>query len=154
MWGRRLHGVGYCWNPCGGRGELNLVNVDSDEIQGWYISLTRTQLAKFSDAKHKIKKFLSNTSWSQKRTNSQRQSYYYATERWRDIKISLMNKLAKVKSYLQTQLSEELCKPMTDHKSYIEVRNAIELLVSMFKMLDDLLLAVQARGPHYSSHVH
>ncbi len=50
-----------------------------------------------------------------------------------------MNKLAKVKkSHLQAQLSEELCKPMTDHKSYVEVQDSIELLVSMIKMIYDL----------------
>ncbi len=43
-------------------------------------------------------------------------------------------KLAKVKSHLRTQLSEELCKPITDHKSYIEVRDSIELPVSMIEM--------------------
>jgi hypothetical protein len=67
--------------------------------------------------------------------NSQKQSYYYAMERWRDIKIALMNKLAKVKSHLRAQLSEELCKLMTYHKSYVEVRDSIELLVSMIKMI-------------------
>ncbi len=46
----------------------------------------------------------------------------------------LMNKLAKVKSHLQAQLSEELCKLRTDHKSYIEVRDSIELLISMIEM--------------------
>ncbi len=46
----------------------------------------------------------------------------------------LKNKLAKVKSHLQTQLSEELCKPITAHKSYIEVRDSIGLLVSMVEM--------------------
>ena len=45
-----------------------------------------------------------------------------------------MNKLAKVKSHLRAQLSEKLCKPMTDHKSYIEVQDSIELLVSMVEM--------------------
>ncbi len=53
--------------------------------------------------------------------NLPKQSYCNAMERWRDIKIALMNKLAKVKSHPQTQLSGELCKPMTDQKSYIEV---------------------------------
>ena len=24
---RRLHGVGYCWAPCGGRGGLNYINL-------------------------------------------------------------------------------------------------------------------------------
>ncbi len=47
-----------------------------------------------------------------------------------------MNKLAKVKLHLRTKLFEELelCKPMTDQKSYIEVRDSIELLVSMVGM--------------------
>jgi hypothetical protein len=67
--------------------------------------------------------------------NRQKQSCYYATERWKDIKIALMNKLAKVKSHLRAQLSEEICKPMTDHKSYVEVRDSIELIVSMIKMI-------------------
>ena len=66
--------------------------------------------------------------------NRQRQNYYYATERRRDIKITLMNKLAKVKSHHQTQLSEELCKPMTDHKSNTEVQDSIELLVSAIEI--------------------
>jgi hypothetical protein len=46
-----------------------------------------------------------------------------------------MNKLAKVKSHLRAQLSEEICKPITDHKSYVEVRDSIELLVSMIEMI-------------------
>ncbi len=45
-----------------------------------------------------------------------------------------MNKLGKVRSHLQTQLSEELCKLITDHKSYIEVRDSIKLLLSMIEM--------------------
>ncbi len=45
-----------------------------------------------------------------------------------------MNKLAKVKSHLRTQLFEELCKPITSHKSYIEIRDSIELLISMIKL--------------------
>ncbi len=31
-------------------------------------------------------------------------------------------------------LSEELCKPIKDHNSYVEVRDSIELLVSMVLM--------------------
>ncbi len=49
-----------------------------------------------------------------------------------------MNKLAKVKSHLRAQLSEELCKPTTDHKSYVEVRDSIELLVRMIEMIYSL----------------
>jgi hypothetical protein len=43
-----------------------------------------------------------------------------------------------MKSHLRTQLSEEICKPMTDHKSFIEIRYSMELLVSMVEMTDDL----------------
>jgi hypothetical protein len=77
------------------------------------------------DAQHKISEILNKHFEGSNRANSQRQSYYYAKERWRDIKIALMNKLAKMKSHVRAQLSEELCKlnkfVMTDHKSYIEV---------------------------------
>ena len=45
-----------------------------------------------------------------------------------------MNKLVKVKAYLRSQLSDELCKPITDHKSFIEVRESVELIVSMVEM--------------------
>ncbi len=49
-----------------------------------------------------------------------------------------MNKLANVKSHLRAQLSEKICKPMTDHKSYVEVRDSIELIVSMIEMIYSL----------------
>ncbi len=42
-----------------------------------------------------------------------------------------MNKLAKVKSYLRSQLADEFLKPITDQKSLIKTRDAIKLLVSM-----------------------
>ncbi len=87
-------------------------------------SMLNTRLVKYS-----IRNFEESNS-----ANHQKQSYYYATETWRDIKIALMNKLARVKSHLQAQLSAELCKLMTDHKSYIEVRDSTELLVSMIEM--------------------
>jgi hypothetical protein len=45
-----------------------------------------------------------------------------------------MNNLAKVKSHLRTQLSEKLCKLITDHRSYIEVPDSIELLVSRVEL--------------------
>ena len=66
--------------------------------------------------------------------NSQRQGYYYANERWRDIKIALIVKLAKAKSYLLSLISDEICKPTADHKPFIEIRDAVELLVSMVEM--------------------
>ncbi len=46
-----------------------------------------------------------------------------------------MNKLVKVKAYLWSQLSDEIRKPITDHNpSFIEVRKAIEPIVSMVEM--------------------
>ena len=45
-----------------------------------------------------------------------------------------MNKLYKIKSTLQSQLNDEYCKPFTDHKSFVEIRDNIELLISMVEM--------------------
>ena len=86
-------------------------------------------------AQHKISEILNKHFEESNHANSQRQIYYCTKERWRDISIALMNKLAKVKSHLQAQLSEELCILMTGHKSYVEVRDSIELLVSMIEMI-------------------
>ena len=49
-----------------------------------------------------------------------------------------MNKLAKVKATLRSQLSDELCKPITDHKSFVEI-HTIELLISVIEMAYGLL---------------
>ena len=76
------------------------------------------------EAQHKISEILINYFEESNRTKRQKQSYYYATERWRDIKIALMDKLANVKSTLRSQLSDELCKPITDHKSFVEIRDS------------------------------
>ena len=46
-----------------------------------------------------------------------------------------MNKLAKIKLTLQQQLFDELCKAFTDHKSFVEIRDNIEFLVSMVEMV-------------------
>ena len=83
-----------------------------------------------SEAQHKISETLSKHFEESKRTKRQKQSWYYATERFRDIKIALMNKLGKIKSTLRSQLTGELCKPITDHKSFVENRVSIEILVS------------------------
>ena len=45
-----------------------------------------------------------------------------------------MNKLGKIKPTLLSQLSDELCKPITKHKSFVEIRDNIELLVSMIEL--------------------
>ncbi len=39
-----------------------------------------------------------------------------------------------MKAYLQSQVSDELRKPIHDHKSLIEIRDVIELLVSTVEM--------------------
>jgi hypothetical protein len=128
------------------------INVDLEEFQEWYIAFTKFPPAAIFDAQHKISEILNMYFEESNRANRQKQSYYYATERWRDInnfnfamppagsptvahamkaphththKIAPMNKLAKVKSDLRAQLSEELCKPMTDHNSYVEVREIL-----------------------------
>ena len=46
--------------------------------------------------------------------------------------------LAKVKSQLQAQLSEAPNKSICDHKTLIDIRNAIELLASMIEMANGL----------------
>ena len=45
-----------------------------------------------------------------------------------------MNKVYKIKSTLRSQLSDEICKPIIDHKSFVEIRDGIELLISMVEM--------------------
>ena len=49
-----------------------------------------------------------------------------------------MNKLYKIKLTLRiglrSQLSDEICKPITDHKSFVEIQDGIELLISMVEM--------------------
>ena len=72
------------------------------------------------ESQHKNSEELNKYFVVSNRTKCQKQSFYYATERWRDIKVALLNKLAKVKSELQSQLSDELCKPITDHKSFLK----------------------------------
>ena len=50
-----------------------------------------------------------------------------------------MNKLYKIKSTLLLQLSDELCKPITDHKSLVEIQDSIKLLISMVEMAPGLV---------------
>ena len=40
----------------------------------------------------------------------------------------------QIKSTLRSQLSDEICKPITDHKSFVEIRDGIDLLISMVEM--------------------
>jgi hypothetical protein len=92
------------------------------------------RLQQFLNLNTKLVRYSINNFKSQNRAKSQKQSYYYAIKLWRDIKIVLQNKLAKVKSKLQSQLSYELCKPNTNHKHLIEFRDAIKLLLSIIEM--------------------
>jgi hypothetical protein len=62
------------------------------------------------------------------RTDCQKQSYFYGTERYRDPKIMPQNRLAKVKSSLLSQLSDEITKPIYNKATFIEARNNIETL--------------------------
>ncbi len=78
------------------------IDVDSDEFQKWFTAFTRFQQATIFDAQHKISEILNKYFEESNHANRQRQtrSYYYAAERWMDIKIAQMNMLAKVKSHL------------------------------------------------------
>ena len=42
--------------------------------------------------------------------------------------------MAKIKSKLRSQLPDEICKPITDDKSFVKIRDNIELIVSMVEM--------------------
>ncbi len=69
------------------------------------------------------------------RSNRQKQSYFYATECYRDLKIILQNRLAKIKSSLLSQQSDEITKPIyNNNTTFIEARNNVETLVSMVEM--------------------
>ncbi len=98
---------------------LSDTTLTTDNGRGGHHSFTRFLLSAILEAQHKIREFLNKYFETSTRANRQKQSYDYATEKWKDIKIALLNKLAKEKSHPQSQLSGELCKPMTDHKSYI-----------------------------------
>ncbi len=63
------------------------IGVDSDEFQDW--SNAKFPPAAIFDAQHKIGEILNTCFEESNRANRQRQSYYYATERWRDIKNAL-----------------------------------------------------------------
>ena len=56
------------------------------------------------------------------------------SERYRDLKIVLQNKLVKVKSSLCSQLSAEIAKPIYNSATFIDTRNNIETLISMVEM--------------------
>ena len=89
-----------------------------------------------SEARHQISTTINKYVEGGNRTNRQKQGYCYGTERWRDLKITLQNRLSRVKSGLQLelQLSEEISNPIYNNATFIDARNNIEILVSMVQM--------------------
>ena len=81
------------------------IDIDSDAFQAWYISFSKYQPAAIFEGQHKVSEILSKHFEDPDRSKRQKHSYYYATERYRDIKIVLMNKLYKVKSTFLSQLN-------------------------------------------------
>jgi hypothetical protein len=110
------------------------IDVDSDEFQEWYRAFATFPSQAILEAQHQINTTISKYVEGGNRTNRQKQGYYYGTERWRDLKITLQNRLSKVKSGLHSQLSEEISKPIYNNATSIEIRNNIEILVSMVEM--------------------
>jgi len=110
------------------------IEVDSDEFQAWYREFTTFPSQAISEAQYQINAVINKYIEGGNRTNRQKQSYFYATERYRDLKIILQNKLVKVKSSLRSQLSEEIAKPIYNSATFIDARNNIETLVSMVEM--------------------
>ena len=76
------------------------IYLDSDEFQAWYLAFSKFPPPAIFEGQHKISAMLAKYFEDSKRSKHQKQSYYYSTERYRDIKISLMNKLYKIKSTL------------------------------------------------------
>ncbi len=76
------------------------IDCDSDEYQAWYQAFTKFPAAAIFEAQHQISEILNKYFEEPILCTHQKKSYFSATERWRDIKIALMNKLVKVKAYL------------------------------------------------------
>ncbi len=110
------------------------IEVDSEEFQEWYRAFTTFPSQAISEAQYQINPVINTYIEGGNRTNRQKQSYFYGTERYRHLKIVLQNLLAKVKSSLRSQLSNEITKPIYNNATFIEARNNIETLVSMVEM--------------------
>ena len=111
------------------------IDVDSDEFQEWFRVFPAQAIA---EAQHQISTTINKYVEGGNRTNRQKQGYCYGTERWRDLKITLQNRPSKVKSGLQSQLSEEISNPIYNNATFIDARNNIEILISMVQMADGL----------------
>ncbi len=55
------------------------IDVDSDDFQEWYHSITKFPLAAIFEAHHKISEILDKYFKESNRTNRQKQRYFYAT---------------------------------------------------------------------------
>ena len=110
------------------------IDIESEDFQAWYAGFTKFPPGAIFEVQHKISEILSKYFDEPTRSKRSDKNYFYATERFRDIKVVLMNKLHKIKSTLQSQLYEELCKLINDHKSFVETRDNIEILISMVEM--------------------
>jgi hypothetical protein len=96
------------------------IEVDSDEFQAWYRGFFTFPLQAISEAQYQINAVINKYIEGGNRTNRQKQSYFYATERYRGLKIILQNLLVKVKSSLCSQLSEEIAKPIYNSATFIQ----------------------------------
>ena len=80
------------------------IDLESDDIQAWYLTFVGIPSSAVFEVQHKTNETPNNYFKEPTRTNLRKQIYWYATERWRDIKRVLKNKLAKLK--LRAQLVE------------------------------------------------
>jgi hypothetical protein len=65
------------------------IEVDSDEFQAWYKLFTTFPLQAISEAQYQINTVINKYIEGGNRTNRQKQGYFYATKRHRDLKIIL-----------------------------------------------------------------
>jgi hypothetical protein len=72
-----------------------------------------------SQAQYQINAVINKYIEGGNRTN-QKQSYFYGTERYRDLKIILQNRLARVTSSLRSQLSDEITKPTYNNATLLK----------------------------------
>ena len=71
------------------------MDVDSDEFQEWYRAFTTFPAQAISEAQHQINTTINKYIEGGNRTNRQKQGYFYGTERWRDLKITLQKNYPK-----------------------------------------------------------
>jgi hypothetical protein len=67
------------------------IEVDSEEFQAWYRVFTTFPSQAISEAQYQINAVINKYIEGGNRTNCQEQSYFYATERYRDLKLILQS---------------------------------------------------------------